>query len=865
MRLSPGTRVGEFEVVAAVGRGGMGEVYRARDLTLSRHVALKTLPASLAGDPVRLQRLEREAQLLASLSHPNIAIIHGITGDRLDRCLVLEFVEGETLDERIAHGRLAPEQAARIGRQIAAALESAHAAGVIHRDLKPSNVKITADDHVKVLDFGLARAADVAVGSSATTMATPALSETGMVLGTPGYMSPEQARGGRVDHLTDIWAFGCVLFEMLSGKAAGLAGEPELSALPASTPDPLRRLVRRCLRPAPAQRLQSAGDARIELDDFLAAPSTAERPPADGHRGLAWLTVGALTGVILGWAASSFWRDAPVASTPAKARLVISSIDGEAAIASGGIAISPDARHVAYPATVDGARHLIVRTLATGARTVLADTADAGMPFFSPDGEWMAFFARGKLHKIPTVGGAVIPLCDAANPRGGAWGDDGTIVFAPMFSGGLWAVSADGGTPRQITKPSGGPATASHRWPVMLPGGRTVVYAAGPMIATARSWDGAQIVAQTLDGGSPRTLMQNATYPLYSRSGHLLFVRESTLFSIALDARALRTNGAPATIVNEIARSSNGSATAAVSAEGWIAALTGWKPQVRTFVWVTRDGKVTDIPLPPADYLFPRLSHDGRTLAYTESDHLWTYDLTRDAPPRKLTFEAINFWPVWTRDGRTLAFASNRTGVPNLYTRIADGSAPEERVGTSQNPQTPHNWSPDGSVLAYVDNDPVSDMDLFLLTVSDRTTRPFIKTSARETSAAFSPDGSWVAYQSNASGQMEIYVAPYPAGRPQFQVSTGGGTEPLWSQGGKRLYYRRDDDVLQVDVDTSNRTVTAGRAMVVFRGGWYATGRVTGTLSYGVSPDDQRFLMLQERTPAQPHTLELLVNALSKR
>jgi eukaryotic-like serine/threonine-protein kinase len=274
---------------------------------------------------------------------------------------------------------------------------------------------------------------------------------------------------------------------------------------------------------------------------------------------------------------------------------------------------------------------------------------------------------------------------------------------------------------------------------------------------------------------------------------------------------------------------------------------------------------VTDIPLPPADYLYPRLSPDGRTLAYTESDHLWTYDLTRDAPPRKLTFEGINFWPVWKRDGRTIAFTSNRAGVPNLYMRIADGSAPEERVGTSPNPQTPHDWSPDGSVLASVDNDPVSDMDLFLLTVGDRTARPFIKTSARETSAAFSPDGSWVAYQSNASGQMEIYVTPYPAGRPQFQVSTGGGTEPLWSPGGKRLYYRRDDDVLQVDVDTRDRSVTAGRAVVVFRGAWYATGRVTGTLSYGVSPDDQRFLMIQDRSPAQPHTLELLVNALSKR
>ena len=852
MALTPGTTLGPYEVLAAIGAGGMGEVYKARDTKLDRDVALKILPDAFVNDPERLARFQREAKVLASLNHPNIAAIYGLEESGDSPALVLEYVPGPTLQDRIAKGPIPLDEALPIARQIAEALEAAHEQGIIHRDLKPANVKVKTDGTVKVLDFGLAKALepDPASDKAADLTTRTATSQAGVILGTVAYMSPEQTRGRPLDKRTDVWAFGCVLFEMLTGHrafgadthsdtvSAILGQDPNWQALPSAAPSGLTGLLLRCLRKDHARRQRDLGDASIELEELSRLPDAAEasargdaRPGATRHLALAWSV--AVLGVVMTLAVL-FWSLTP-ASPPAAVTRTLLSIAPATRIPMNNngqnLAISRDGNWLAYVGTAGTDRLLHLRDLAEGEARAIPGTSDAFHPFFSPDGQWLAFFdfGEGQLKKISVTGGTPITLCAAPSSRGGSWGDNGMIVFASPSRAALSRVSEDGGTPELVTELDASLGETTHRQPQLLPGGDAVLFKAeGTVRGDNHTW------VQSLTTGERHALVEDAEFAAYSPTGHLLYVQNGDLIAAPFDLDRLELSGPGVTVID----GSGGAVQQfTLSDTGRLVYAAGFSEGARSLVWVSREtGEAQRLAAPPLPYLHAHLSPDEERILVDGGGRVSLFEISSSV------FEPLvtGTWAIWTPDGRRVTYASRQAGTAwDIFEKASDGSGTEEALLVRDLMQTPGAWSPDGRTLAFAEQDPASDIWLLPLD-GDGTARPWLRTPAIETEPQFSPDGRWIAYSSNETGRFEVYVRSLE-GDVTRSISTEGGRAPRWSRDGRELFYRSGNGMFVVEVSTDG-TFERGRPTLLFDGPYVESN--IGIASYDVTADAERFLMI---------------------
>jgi eukaryotic-like serine/threonine-protein kinase len=861
--LRPGTRLGVYEITAAIGAGGMGEVYRARDTKLNRDVALKVLPPSVAADPERIARFEREAKTLAALNHPNIAHIHGLEESDAIRAIVMELVDGPTLADRIAQGPIPLDEALPIAKQIAEALEAAHEQAIIHRDLKPANVKVRDDGTVKVLDFGLAKVFDTTATpnpsvTQSPTITTPAMmTGVGMILGTAAYMSPEQAKGRPADKRSDIWAFGCVLYEMLTGArafpgddlsetlAAVIKSEPAWVALPTDTPSSIHKVLRRCLEKDRKRRLDSIADARLEIEDGLPdARSTLEAtsPRRVGSTAIAMALIGGSLVTALGmWLVMR-----PTAAPPRPIRFTIVPPAAQPLALSDNIALSPDGTHLVY--AVGPQRQLMIRALDQLEAVPLRGATGARFPFFSPDGRWVGFHAPNEIRRTLIAGGAPVTVCRTYGGfRGATWGPDDTIIFATSDpSTGLLRVPAAGGEPQVLTKPQSG--KEDHFYPTVLPDGRAVLFSRVP----AGPNELAMVAVLDLSTGREKTLIRGGTRPAYVDSGYLIYAFGDALQAVHFDRRRLDVVSNPVPVVEQVAAWDIGTAAFAVSRAGtlvYVPSTVGVQAASRSLVWVDRKGREEPIPAPPRGYFYPRLSPDGTRIAVDIRDQerdIWIWDFGKQTLQR-LTQDPANDWfPVWTPDGTRLVFASDRGGAMNLFRQSADGTGNVERLTTSSDIQWPFSFTPDGNRLLMLDQTPKTGFDLSLLLLNGTPRiEPLIRTSANETNGDISPDGKWLAYQSNESGQDRVFVRPFPnISGGVWQISADAGTRPLWARDGRELFFIDGSGRLTaVSIETTPTFSRGNPAQAVERS--YFMGATTGR-TYDVSRDGQRFLMVKE-------------------
>jgi Tol biopolymer transport system component len=879
MALAAGTKLGSYEVFSQIGAGGMGEVYQAHDTKLGRDVAIKVLPEAFAHDADRLSRFQREAKMLASLNHPNIATIHGLEQSGGTSYLVMELVSGETLQERVKRDGAVPvEEALVIAKQIAEALEAAHEKGIIHRDLKPANVKVTPEGKVKVLDFGLAKA--FAGDSSTEVMGnSPTLSMAatmqGVILGTAAYMSPEQAKGKAVDKRTDIWAFGAVTYELLSGKPAFhgedvgdilaevVKAEPDWNRLPEATPPAIRTLLSRCLRKDRRQRISDATDVRIEIEDAIAAPKdSGARQAALATRSwrerIAWpVGAGALALIAIVFAVGFVLRT----PKPPQPMRLIAEVGIEASLDTGlgsSVILSPDGTRLALIAAgSDRKSHIYIRPLDQLQATLLSGTENARDPFFSPDGQWIGFFADGKLKKIPIQGEAAVTLCDALSDRGGSWGEDGTIVFNPSNLVALSKVSSTGGTCEPLTALDKQAGETTHRWPQILPGGKAVLFTSSTIPG---SYENADIAVYSMASGKKKIVQHGGYYARCLPSGHLIYMHDGTLFAVTFDLKRLEVTGQPAPILEGVAAAPNvnGGAQFSFSETGNLVYLAGSAGgQNVSLDWMDRDGKFTPIRETPGYYRNPAFSPDGKHLALEISDgkrsDIWVYEWERDSLTR-LTFTGVNnSSPVWTPDGQRITYSSQeKGGTYNLWWIRADGAGDAQRLTESKNPQIAHSWRPDGKVLAFLQVNPDTAYDVMTLPVEgDEKSgwkpgelKPFVNTAFTEMEPAFSPDGRWLAYTSNESGNTEVYVRPFPGPGGKWQVSTGGGLMPKWSRNGKEVFYRTPDSkIMVVTYTTSGDSFHADKPQLWSPGQFTDLG--INNYNFDLHPDGKRFAVLK--------------------
>ena len=881
VQLKAGQVITSYEILDRIGVGGMGEVYRARDKKLGREVAIKVLPPAFSEDRERLGRFQREARLLASLNHPNVAAIYGLEESDGMPLLVLELVPGKTLAERLKKGRLAVEEALGICNQIAEGLELAHEKGIIHRDLKPANIKITPEGKVKILDFGLAKAFEREQPqqdpSQSPTVST-GTTKTGVILGTAAYMSPEQARGKPVDKRTDIWAFGCVLYECLTGKqpfggetatdilAAIVNQEADLGELPEATATPIRNLLRRCLQKNPNRRLRDVADARLELEDVLAEPGGVSvdgeasfMPPSRWVK-LRLVGLGALVTLIFGGliAGIVFWKQAPSAETTGRVGRFVVPFPPDLRPAITSLVLAPDGTALAFTASDDGVSRLYFRALDSLETDILPDTEGASFPFFSPNGQWLGFFAEGKLKKISISGGLPLILCEAPSARGGSWGETDTIVFSPRARGtGLSQVAAEGGTPITITTLDSSKRETSHRLPYLLPGGSAVLFT-----THGATYQDVNIVMQSLRTGERRVLVNGGNQPRYAPTGHLLYVQPKmpgTIMAAPLDPERLELTETPSPVVEGVRSTWWGASGWALSRGGMLAYFSGDIPaDERKLVWVDRNGKAEALPLPPAFYQFPRLSPDGTRIAVVKGrlqTSVWIYDLTDDTLNR-LTFEGNANWPLWTTDGKHVAYASNRAEPWDLFWKPADGSGKEKQLLAKSGGQLPCSFSPDGNTLAFLNG-----IDVWVLPNDGRQQpRAVLQTLAVEYNATFSPDGRFLAYTSHESGQPEIYAQPFPSTGAKWQISTGGGQEVVWARDGDELFYRDETKMMAVEVSTQP-TFRMGHAQQLFDGP-SRVGTLNNVAEYDVAGNGKRFLMIQEaeRESSEENHVSVVLN-----
>jgi serine/threonine protein kinase len=853
----------------------MGEVYRARDTKLGREVAVKALPEQFAHDPESLSRLEREAKLLASLNHTNIASIYGLEESGRSVCLIMELVPGETLADRIRAGPLPIKEALNICSQIAEALEAAHSKGIVHRDLKPANVKITPDGKVKVLDFGLAEALlGEGQGADLTQAATTSLAATReeQFLGTPPYMSPGQVRGLPTDKRADVWAFGCVLYETLSGKrafagetisdtiAAILEHDVDWAALPPSTPSNIRNLLRHCLQKDPNNRLRDIGDARLEVEDALTSPAT-DIAPSDSkvqRINLAW-GIGALlviTVALIGIRMLKLQR----ASSPAPVahlELAIPPSDKLISLFYTTIALSPDGTHVAYAAVHDGIPTLFLRALDQSEPVAIPNSEGANTPFFSPDGKWLAFVASGQLKKVSTSGGAPIVLFNLPTTRGATWGPDGRIICVLNPATPLFSIPADGGPPSSVTKFDTAAGEQSHRWPQILPGGDAVLFTVGK----GKSWDDAEIAVQSIKTGERHTLIQGGTSARYIATGQLVYARAGKLLAVPFDLKRLQVTGPPTIVLDDVLEDEeSGVAQFTVSDNGTLIYLPGGLQSSEfSLAWFDRAGKMTPFAGQARRYWAPRLSPDGQKLAVTVAtvnDEVWVSDLARGSWTH-LTFETGSALPQWTPDGKRVTFVGSISGVAGIYWKLADGSGEIERLLAGTN--LPNAWSPDGKVLLYMEFNPKTGRHLWSYSPSgDRKPHLLTSSSANQDSASFSPNGRWIVYESDETGRSEIYVQAYPGPGGKWQISTSGGIDPVWARDGKELFFYSRGKLMTVQVNTEGE-FSAGIARVLFDAPFYIS--VPFASVYDVTPDGKRFIAVHvtNAKPA-PTSMQVVTN-----
>jgi eukaryotic-like serine/threonine-protein kinase len=885
LALTAGTRLGVYQITAPIGEGGMGQVWRATDTTLGRQVAIKILPDAFAADPERLARFEREAKTLASLNHPHIAAIYGFEKSSGVHALVMELIEGDDLSQRIKKGAIPLDEALPIAKQIAEALEAAHEQGIIHRDLKPANIKVRADGTVKVLDFGLAKAMDAPAGSSphvsqSPTITTPAMTQAGMILGTAAYMAPEQAKGRPVDRRADIWAFGAVLFEMLSGTRAFrgedvtdtivsvISKEPDWSAVPAATPARLRQLLTRCLKKDAKTRLQAIGDARVPIDELLsgapedwggslpAIPTTT----ASSRGRLPWMVAAAaVVGMIaLAVPAVRYLRQ-PAPSTPPEMRLEIATPATDVPL---DFALSPDGRSLVFVASGDGPTRLWLRPFDQTEARPLAGTEGASYPFWSPDGRSVGFFANTRLLRLDIAGGAPDVLATLTGvSNGGSWSTDGSIVFSRQLTGPLWRVPGTGGDPVAVTQLDP-PRQISHRHPQFLPDGRQFLFHAEGAPETAGIYLG------SLDGGAPTRLTAADSAGAFLPPDRVVFVRQGTLVARRLDLTGRALTGEPVTLAEGVGVDRYFRGGVAVSGARQVAYRAAGESSTRQLTWLDRTGKSVGVAGEPdaSDLSTPALSPDGRRVAMRRAVQgnldIWLLDFLRTGLTR-LTFHAAGeYSPVWSPDGIRIAFNSNRTGAYNLYVKSSNGAGAEVRLGPPANNKAPTDWSADGRWLLYWEVHPTTGRDAWALdmTSPDYTPRVIANTPAEEAIPALSPDGRWVAYQTNESGRFEVVVQSFPDAGGKWQVSTAGGVAPGWRADGKELFFLAPDSTLMAaPVIALGASFEAGTPVALFRTRSVEGGSTTGQKHYAVARDG-RFLINQPVADATAAPITLILN-----
>jgi serine/threonine-protein kinase len=874
MPLNPGTQLGPYEITSPLGAGGMGEVYRARDTRLERTVAIKILPAQFSTDPVRKQRFEREAKTISSLNHPNICTLHDIGSQDGVDYLVMECMEGETLAKRLEKGPLPLEQVLKYGGQIADALNKAHRSGVIHRDLKPGNIMLTPAGS-KLLDFGLAKPAapltSVATLTAAVTQ-TSSMTEQGVIVGTFQYMSPEQVEGKELDGRSDIFSLGAVLYEMLTGQrafpgksqlsvaSAILEREPApISTIKPMTPPALDHAIRCCLAKDPEDRWQTARDLLLELKWITEAGSQAgvPAPVISQHKLRERLTqiaaaVITLTAIAL---AIGFILRAPRPLKPMRLNVEVGA-DANLDIGGGPAAIlSPDGSRLAFVASVSNQeRRIYVRSLEQLQATALSGTEGAIDPFFSPDGQWLGFFADRKLKKISVQGGAAITLCDVVGDRGGSWGEDGTIVFAPDNRVGLSKVSSAGGKPEPLTSLDKQAGETTQRWPQVLPGGKAVLFTSR---TTTGSYEDAEIAVYSMTTGQRKTVLRGGFHPAYLPTGHLVYLHEGKLFAVPFDLKRLEVTGQPTPILEGVVTGGNGGAQFSFSETGNLVYVAGRSGiQTLSIYWMDRQGKFAPLREIPAGYHDPTFSPDGKRLALQIFDgktaaNIWVYEWDRDILSR-LTFNGNdNFSPVWTSDGQRITYTSHETGAFNLFWQRADGTGDAQRLTDSKNLKYAQSWRPDGKVLAFHQLNPDTSWDIMTLEVEgDEKSgwkvgepKPFLNSPFAETVPAFSPDGRWLAYDSNESGNFEVYVRPFPGPGGKWQISTAGGDWPKWSQNGKELFYSTTDNKIMVATYvTSGDSFHADKPQLWSPGQFNTSGTAR---NFDLHPDGKRFAVLK--------------------
>ena len=936
MSLATGTRLGIYEVIGMLGAGGMGEVYRARDTTLDRDVAIKILPEAFAQDAERLARFQREAKTLASLNHPNIAHIYGMEGQvgqvgqvgNAPAFLVMELVEGSTLAELLVgrnasqsgeslrgtapsvsgarqavglrpHG-VSVNDALAIAKQIADALEAAHEQGIVHRDLKPANIKVRPDGTVKVLDFGLAKALQPDM-SGADLSVSPTLSLTwatrlGTVLGTAAYISPEQAKGRPADRRADVWAFGVVLYEMLTGKQAFtgddvsdtlvsvLRDDPDWAALPEDVPASTRQVLRVCLQKDPKRRVRDMSAVRLAMEGVFETPAPSHALERSTHARPLWRRALPSLAVVAGCAITGLcvWivtRPAPARS----ARFVVAPPEAPPIGVTNNthdIAITPDGTRIVFKverSSTQGA-HFVVRSIDDLGPSALQgpDSASTSGPFISPDGAWVGYNEQNDqtIKKVPIVGGSPITICkvEASSVRGASWGADDTIVFGINTGSGLWRVSAGGGEPKQITTLEKG--EGAHAWPEILPGGRAILFAILPS-AYINDDQKSQIAVLDLQTGKRRVLFAGGSFPKYAPSGHIVYGSSGALRAVRFDLGRLEVMGNPVPVLEGVRTKPGGDAAFALAGDGSLVYVpgkaSGGVPK-RTLVWVDRQGKEETIQAPPRAYTYARLSPDGTRVALDSRDDendIWIFDLARGNLQR-LTFDpGMNRLPVWTSDSKRVAFTSDRDGVENIYWQAADGSGTMERLSDTSSLQIPDSFTKDAHQLVF--HRPFNPpYDVGVITLGpERRAEMLLDSSASELNPELSPDGKWLVYESDESKRSEIYLSPFPdVKRAKTLVSVRGGTRPHWSATGRELFYYSNNRIMSVSVQAgANGTLTLGRAESVVQGS-YAIPLNVGR-HYDVWPDGKRFLLLKDAVeagaaPPAPPQINIVLNFLEE-
>jgi eukaryotic-like serine/threonine-protein kinase len=894
MSLRPGSRLGPFEIVSAIGAGGMGEVYCATDTNLGRHVAIKVLPEAFANDPERVARFEREAKTLASLNHPNIAIIHGVEKAEGTYALVMELVEGEDLSQRIARGPIPVDESLPIAKQIAHALEAAHEQGIIHRDLKPANIKVRPDGKVKVLDFGLAKLAEpsaVTSGSSSPLTSSPTftspamMTAVGVLLGTAAYMSPEQAKGRLADKRSDIWAFGCVVYEMLTGRrpfvperdgdgassemagadvletlAAVIRGQVDWTALPSSVPTSWRVLLRRCLEKERRKRIgdMAAALVLIEEADALAATVTPDATrvvapaPSVWRRALPVAAALLVGGVLVGLVA---WMLRPPLRTAPVARFAFDLPESHDYRGTGRaiMAVSSDGRAVVYNTTTG----LYLRMMDQLETRLIAQTEpNLTSPFFSPDGQWVGYFdtAAGQLKRVAITGGTPVVIASAVtNPFGASWGTDGTILFGQPA--GVMRVPAAGGTPELAIKAGKGEQVYG---PQRLAGGGDAVLFSVTTAAGPTRWDQADVVVQSLRTGQRTVVLRGGSEAKYLLSGHLVYAIGTTLFAVAFDINRLTVSGGAVPVVENVSRATaaamaTGAANYGVSDDGTLVYATGSAAGFGSFgtlVWVDRKGKAEPVSTRQADYQSPRISPDGTRIAVSMAGtdgnrDIWVVETARSTYTRLTTDPGTDTHPVWTPDGRRIAYASGGVGANAIYWRAADGSGSQEVLTKATTNQGATSWLPDASTLVFYDVG--GSYDLFTLKPGASAVR-LSETPFREQGPVFSPDGHWLAYSSDETGQAEIYITPYPGPGGKTAVSTSGGRSPRWSSNGRELFFRNGRQMLVASIELGS-PLRVGSPQVLFEGNYAQETTASGAHNYDLTNDGQRFLLIAPVSP----------------